>query len=313
MDVKASPRQTTISSRNAMPHQFRPSPEMVRAALDLASDLVFFLNPLSLHVVGVNDAVCSALGCSKHDLIGLPVSRIVPADAKAVLASVLSSSSAGVQRCSTVLRRQDGSEIPFEASVRRLSKRNRHCIVIIGRDPGEIECRRDRTACPTALDPLTGLPNRAALERRLQMLSADASTSDQKIALFFIDLDGFKRINDERGHLRGDCVLRAVGTRLIHSVRTRDLLVRFGGDEFVALVEGLADESEAVELADRILCALKTPILLGTDEVCVSASIGIAISHGRLISPLDLLAEADKEMYRAKSVGRNRHSRFPNP
>jgi diguanylate cyclase (GGDEF)-like protein/PAS domain S-box-containing protein len=313
MDVKAGSRQTTISSRNAMTLRFRPSPEMIRAVLDLTSDLVFFLNPSSLQVVAVNHAVCSALGWSKRELIGLPASHFISAGGEALVASAASGSSAGVQSCSTVLRRRDGSEVPIEASIRRLSKQTRDCIVIIGRHATELERHSGRTACPTTLDPLTGLPSRAALEDRLQMLGSDANTSDQKVALFFIDLDGFKRINDERGHLAGDCVLRAVGSRLTHSVRTRDLLVRFGGDEFVVLIEGFADESEAVGLADRILNALEAPIGLAADEIRVSASIGIAISNGRQTAPHDLLALADREMYRAKALGRNRHSRFPNP
>jgi diguanylate cyclase (GGDEF)-like protein len=100
--------------------------------------------------------------------------------------------------------------------------------------------------------------------------------------------------------------LKVVASRLAHSLRTGDLLVRYGGDEFVVLIEHVADQAEATGLAERILCALKTPIRVGSDDIDVSASVGIAISNRPEANPIELLSRADQGMYRAKALGRNR-------
>ena len=112
----------------------------------------------------------------------------------------------------------------------------------------------------------------------------------------FIDVDHFKRINDERGHLAGDAVLKTVAWRLANCLRAGDIVVRYGGDEFVALIDDIADESETHGLADRILSAIRAPITIDGTEFHISVSIGIMIANELAPSPLELIGKADQAM-----------------
>ena len=121
--------------------------------------------------------------------------------------------------------------------------------------------------------------------------------------MLFVDLDGFKGINDSLGHHRGDELLIAVASRLTHALRAPDTAARIGGDEFAVLVDDLHDEREAVIVANRMLEALREPITLAGQELTVRASIGVATARG---PGGDLLRDADVAMYQAKNQGRDR-------
>ena len=158
-------------------------------------------------------------------------------------------------------------------------------------------------------DALTGLPNRLLVAETLeQALERSARTGDE-VAVLFVDLDRFKLINDSRGHAAGDELLVTVAERLRRVVRPDDVVARFGGDEFVIVCEDKAAALEASVLAERILTALREPVLAGGQEVFLSASVGIAVADGSG-SPSGLLRDADAAMYRAKEKGRNRSEFF---
>ncbi|MCF3945261.1 EAL domain-containing protein [Acidiphilium iwatense] len=155
-------------------------------------------------------------------------------------------------------------------------------------------------------DPLTGLPNRAALRLRLQTEIATARDSGLAGALLFIDLDGFKAINDLHGHSIGDIVLDQVGRRLQAALRASDIVARLGGDEFVVLLARLADTADraaeiAHELAEKLRAALAPPIHAVTHECYVTASIGIALFPQDASGIDDILRQADIAMYQAKA------------
>ncbi len=158
-------------------------------------------------------------------------------------------------------------------------------------------------------DPLTELPNRTLVMDRATQLIARQSRRPQLTGALFIDVDGFKEINDTMGHAAGDGLLRTVAERLRATVRVEDTLGRMGGDEFVVLVE--ADPGERVEgLAERLNEVLRKPILVtpGAPPVKVSASIGI--SCGRYATADELLRDADIALYQAKEAGRDCHVLF---
>jgi diguanylate cyclase (GGDEF)-like protein len=143
-------------------------------------------------------------------------------------------------------------------------------------------------------DQLTGLPNRALLDRRL--------SGGMPKALLFIDLDDFKDINDSCGHLAGDAVLRAFAAKL--KALARDgLVARIGGDEFAILMEGASAAAHAAQLARLITAHLRTPLLLPDGEVMLSASIGIAASDCAAEAGPELFRRADLAMYAAKAAG----------
>jgi len=160
-------------------------------------------------------------------------------------------------------------------------------------------------------DPLTGLPNRAlVLDRAERMLARGAREESILAGAMFVDIDGFKHVNDRLGHAAGDELLRVVGGRLQSAVRDQDTVGRLGGDEFVVLVECSTEEATLERLADRMTASLREPVDLdGVRDACsVTASIGVAI--GRYDTAEGLLRDADLALYSAKAAGKDRHTLF---
>jgi diguanylate cyclase (GGDEF)-like protein len=156
-------------------------------------------------------------------------------------------------------------------------------------------------------DALTGLPNRTLFNDRLERALALARRRDgQRVAVLLLDVDQFKMVNDSLGHQAGDELLVTLAPRLLAAVRDTDTVARLGGDEFVILCEGLVDEEEALELADRVAEALREPVRIEGRELFVTASTGVAVSTNAGETPSTLLRHADAAMYRAKESGRGR-------
>jgi diguanylate cyclase (GGDEF)-like protein/PAS domain S-box-containing protein len=162
-----------------------------------------------------------------------------------------------------------------------------------------------------AYDPLTGLPNRALFVERVGYASGRARRrSEHRFALLFIDLDGFKAVNDTLGHPAGDQVLNAVARRFEACVRPGDVVARLGGDEYAVLLERIDEPGGATDVAARILEELRAPFPVSGREVTIAASIGIAVSVTGREAVEDLLRDADSAMYRAKAAGKGRYEVF---
>jgi diguanylate cyclase (GGDEF)-like protein/PAS domain S-box-containing protein len=153
-------------------------------------------------------------------------------------------------------------------------------------------------------DALTGLPNRALLHDRLEQALAKAQRDNGGLALLFIDLDGFKPINDTYGHLIGDLLLQGVSERLRQCVRESDTVARLGGDEFVILSLGTHDHKGAATIAQKVIDTLTTPFSLNGVEAKVGCSIGFSLYPRDGASSETLLSQADQAMYAAKNAGR---------
>ncbi|HEY5251613.1 MAG TPA: EAL domain-containing protein [Acidimicrobiales bacterium] len=152
-------------------------------------------------------------------------------------------------------------------------------------------------------DSLTGLPNRTLFTYRLSYALAKDKGSDASVALLVLDLDRFKAINDALGHEVGDEVLVAVAGRLVAANGPAEVVARLGGDEFLVLFDGENAEAEAEAFSERVLEALSVPITAGTNEVFITASIGIASTSARVTEATPLLSNADAAMYQAKKRG----------
>jgi diguanylate cyclase (GGDEF)-like protein/PAS domain S-box-containing protein len=159
-------------------------------------------------------------------------------------------------------------------------------------------------------DALTGLPNRELFLDRLGHAQARIARRDGLYGLLFIDVDRFKVVNDSLGHQAGDDLLVQFADRLRQTLRSGDTLARFGGDEFVALLEDLDTEEEAVAVAERLLVELRQPFSISQRDVAMSCSIGVVIGDGTHRDPEECVRQGDIAMYRAKALGKGRFERF---
>ena len=159
-------------------------------------------------------------------------------------------------------------------------------------------------------DALTKLPNRVLLSDRLAQALAQAERRGKTVAVIFLDLDGFKEVNDNYGHETGDALLVEVSQRLMRVLRNGDTLARFGGDEFVAVLIDLEQSQDYQPIVARLLEAASEPIKLGEQSLAISASIGIALYPEDNLVPDQLLRDADQAMYQAKKEGKNCYRRF---
>ncbi|HLJ03738.1 MAG TPA: EAL domain-containing protein [Solirubrobacteraceae bacterium] len=158
-------------------------------------------------------------------------------------------------------------------------------------------------------DPLTGLPNRVLFLDRIEQALARLRRRKGLAAILFLDFDHFKVVNDSLGHQVGDELLAAVAPRLKHAVRATDTVARLGGDEFAILLEEIAGESDAIEMAERVAALFARPFVIAGSEHFMTASVGIALAHGGEL-PIELIRDADAAMYRAKERGRARYEVF---
>jgi len=158
-------------------------------------------------------------------------------------------------------------------------------------------------------DPLTLLANRNLFRDRVQHALMLAERGGTSVAVMFLDLDNFKNINDSLGHDAGDRLLQAVAQRLVKATRSSDTVARLGGDEFAVLLEGIATSGEVADVAGSLITSLDVPFALGTTDVRMTASIGIAVSTLR-VGAETLLSNADIAMYHAKAAGKNRFVAF---
>jgi diguanylate cyclase (GGDEF)-like protein len=189
--------------------------------------------------------------------------------------------------------------LTMKASVDRLSRSIR-----------EREQLQEQLSQQATHDVLTGLPNRAAAVMALEQAAARSRRTGQVLAVLFIDLDDFKRANDDHNHAVGDEVLRISGQRILSVVRVGDIVARLGGDEFLVIADAVGSAAATRELADRIVESLAIPMIVDEVSVRVGASVGFALLDDAVENAGDLLRRADLAMYRAKELGRGRVVEF---
>ena len=207
---------------------------------------------------------------------------------------------------------QSGHAIPVAATVRAHRDEGGTILRIatVAHDITDLKAAQRRLEFEATHDALTGLPNRALFREIGERALAVARRTHDPLAVLFLDLDGFKLVNDGFGHDAGDVLLGLVAQRLGEAVRAGDVLARLGGDEFVILCERPRTEDQMLELSTRIIETVSAPFSIGEDEVRVGLSIGIAFSRDASLNITELIRDADVALYQAKHAGRGRARLF---
>ncbi|CAD2223990.1 Sensory box protein [Pseudoalteromonas sp. 3J6] len=198
--------------------------------------------------------------------------------------------------------------IYYEARLRLLPRKNQ--IMVIIRDISEPHRSAELIRHQAHFDSLTDLPNRFLSLDRLSQILIEVQKNHEKAAVFFLDLDDFKKVNDSLGHEIGDKLLIEAAHRLQQTLKQNDTVGRLGGDEFIVLISSLNDENDALAIAERLLQAFRKPFKLAGRDLLLTLSIGIAISPKDGTCSSVLLRNADTAMYQAKAMGRNTSSFF---
>ncbi|KUN17480.1 phosphodiesterase [Streptomyces antibioticus] len=283
-----------------------------RSLVQGSSDVIMIAAPNGI-LRYVSPAAAGVYGRSAEDLVGTELANLIhPEDLGCVVHEVRRFLAASpleepTTRIECRFKSGDGGWLNVESTV------NRHHggLIFNSRDVTERVRLQAQLQHNAEHDPLTDLPNRALFTKRVQQALSGRRSSDRGTAVLFIDLDGFKAVNDTIGHQAGDELLVQAARRLQDAVRYGDTASRLGGDEFAALIVGdgtrdrSARERHILELADRLRITLSQPYLIDGNDVRVAASIGVAFSEPGLGAG-EILRNADLAMYRAKSAGKGR-------
>jgi len=290
----------------------RDNEARTRAILDQAADAILTVDLDGL-VESVNAAAERMFGYTADEICGTDVRRLMhEPEATTSAGSSVQVEARGALRLGREVtgQRRDGTTFPLELAVTDVELGERTITTVVARDVTERKAFERRLAHQGTHDALTGLPNRVLFMDRLAHAIATSGRTRRPLAVLFCDLDRFKVINDSMGHTAGDALLFAVAGRIRSALRTSDTVARFGGDEFVILAEDMADEADAVRVAEKLAESLREPVRIGNQEIVVTASIGIAVADAQSATPETLVRDADVAMYRAKSRGRACHEVF---
>ena len=306
---------TGVLERKRADDGLRASEARYRSVVESVKEVIFQLDEAGRWVF-LNRSWADLTGYAVEDTLGRDCIDYVHADDRGhhieVLERVLSGE---LDTCSEAVRylRTGGGYRWLEVSARPVVDGSGRVVGLSGTlnditNQKEHEARLEYIA---HYDPLTGLPNRVLLNDRLQGGMAQARRRGQQLALAYIDLDGFKAVNDTHGHHVGDQLLRTVAARMKNTLREGDTISRLGGDEFVAVLIDLPDTESCLLLTQRLLAAVAQPVPLAGHVLKVSASIGLTLfPQPDDVDADQLLRQADLAMYQAKLAGKNRYHVF---
>ena len=257
-------------------------------------------------VTDANPPICELIGYTLEEMLGRKTLEFIAPDQVARVAAVMVSGQETAYE--SALIHKNGSRIAVEFIVRTMVRHGQHMRMTIVRDIRDRQAAQARIHHLAHHDALTGLPNRVSFMECVERAMLATAKTHAPMALLFIDLDHFKRVNDSLGHLVGDTLLRTVAARITACLRATDVVARFGGDEFVVLLAGLAHDgqhaAQAEEVARKLLECIALPLVAEGRPLSVTPSLGIALYPGHGSTAEELVKHADSAMYRAKARGR---------
>ncbi len=304
-----------MTERKQAEERLRESEARHRAVVDTAPDGIVTVDSRGI-IKSFNPGAERIFGYTAEQAVGQTATLLVPEQLKTAYLegmrryAELSREPALERTLESIGRRKDGSEFPIELSIAEIREQKGIVFTAIVRDATERKNAQEQLRYQAFHDPLTGLPNRALFQDRVDQALSRAARRYTSVVVLFLDLDRFKVINDSLGHEAGDHLLIGVGERLRRCVHPEDTVARLGGDEFVILVEESAELDRAIRLAEQIREDLRAPFVIAGQEMVVTASVGIAISEPGVESVSELMRKADVAMYRAKAKGKARHEVF---
>lgn len=313
-----------------MQEEFKRSKEFLQQVFNTVADPIFVKNEKHQWVV-LNDAYCRLIGCSKNNLLNKLEYDFFPKNE----ADAFRENDEYVFKTQKLLENEEtltdmNGKLHQIATKRSLHKDAAGNLFLVGvirditerkylekelqrtadelsRSNNELKLQEDHLRYIAYHDALTGLPNRKAFAEELHESLSWAKSGNYLLALLFVDLDGFKQINDSLGHEMGDLLLVTVAHRLNNCLRGSDTVSRLGGDEFTIILRKIPKPQVAAKIADKILKSITEPIALEGHNAKISASIGISIYPYTAYNSETLLKRADAAMYRAKHLGKNRY------
>lgn len=310
-----------LTERKHMEDLLFEEKERVRLTLQAIGDAVLCADAEG-HVTYINPAAEALTGWQAFHAAGRPAAEVAPlqmpqaqsAQPHPIARALSEGTGHGAQR-GLVLQRRDGQQVDIEESCRAITDRHGQVTgaVMVLRDVTQVMALSRRMAHLAQHDALTGLPNRVLLQDRAEQAIAQAQRGGHRLALLYLDLDGFKQVNDTLGHDAGDLLLVQVAQRLRAAVRESDTLSRQGGDEFIVLLPMVARPAQAATVARKLTAACASAFVLPHGEAHVGLSGGIALypDHGRSFE--ELARCADTALYAAKRQGRRQFRLYAGP
>ncbi|HVI49822.1 MAG TPA: sensor domain-containing diguanylate cyclase [Candidatus Sulfotelmatobacter sp.] len=295
------------SQRQHMEDDLRHSRADLAAVIDNLPD-IFYRTDLEGRIVMMSRCGHRILGYEDDELIGKRLAELYtdPGGREKFLMA-LADHGGIVSRYEVEIRRKDGQTAWLSVNARHARDDQDRIVGVEGlaRDITEHKFVQDKLLRLARFDPLTGLLNRQSFSERLNQALARARRGSGGVGILFLDLDGFKEINDGCGHDVGDMMLQEVGRRLSLDLRETDVAGRFGGDEFLLMLEGSRQDEGFMAAAERLVRSLRQPFDLCGAEHCISVSIGLAQFPDDGLTAEELMRHADQAMYLAKSGGKN--------
>ncbi|TCV96336.1 PAS domain S-box-containing protein/diguanylate cyclase (GGDEF)-like protein [Luteibacter rhizovicinus] len=302
-----------ITERKAFEDALFRERELAEVTLKSIGDAVITTDP-NMIVTSLNPIAEAMTGWSSHEAVGRPMDEVFhlrdPLTRQPIpnpLISAVTKNAIVGLTTDAILVHRNGFDSPIEDSAAPIHDHAGNVVggVVVFHDVSETRALALKMAHLAHHDTLTGLPNRALLQSRIELAVTVAMRRTQRTAVLFVDIDHFKQINDTLGHAAGDAMLQEVARRIRMSVRSDDTVSRLGGDEFVVLLPHIESQRDAASVAEKVLEVCSQAVAVEGSELAISFSIGISVFPDDARDADALMRNADTAMYEAKMQGRN--------